>query len=115
MNGAPADAPVNAQEARSDAEGAPMGADNQGAPETPDAPLDAPGCTHPTSFRARAGWRTEVRLGRKDWRYAKGSKSRRRTGKYRDLANVPGGEERITYAERNSEKQRAQKARAKRS
>ena len=114
MNGAPADAPVGAQDGRSGPEDAPMGADTQNGAQGLDAPLDAPGCTHPGGFRARAGWRTEVRLGRNDWRYAKGSKTSRRTGKYRPLGQVPGGEERIDYAKQNSEKQRAQKARAKR-
>lgn len=60
-------------------------------------------------FRALAGWRTEVNLVWRRWRYAKGSKSKRRTGKYRPLDSVPGGEERITYAQQNSERQRAQK------
>lgn len=66
---------------------------------------------HPNAprFRALAGWRTEVNLVWGRWRYARGSKDKRKVGRYRPLDQVPGGEERVNYARQNSERQRAQK------
>ena len=67
---------------------------------------------HPNApmFTTLAGWRTEVNLTWRQWRYAKGSKKTRRLGRYRPLGTVPGGEGRLSYAKQNSERQKAQRA-----
>jgi len=72
---------------------------------------NAPECTqNAPKFKALAGWRTAANLVKGSWRYERGSKSSKRTGRSRPLGTVPGGEERISYAKQNSKRQRDQKA-----
>lgn len=58
----------------------------------------------------RAGWRVEVDLVNRRWRYAQGSKRRRRWTPYMPLEAVPGGLERIRRAQAESERQRRLRA-----
>ena len=50
------------------------------------------------------GWRVEVNLVKRSWRYVKGRGSRRKVGKYRPLATLPGGESRLGLARARSQK-----------
>jgi len=52
------------------------------------------------------GWRVEVDLVNRRWRYARGSKRTRRWTPYYALDSVPGGAERIRKAQEESERQR---------
>jgi hypothetical protein len=52
------------------------------------------------------GWRVEVDLVNRRWRYARGSKRNRRWTPYYALDSVPGGLERIRKAQEESERQR---------
>lgn len=56
---------------------------------------------------SRSGWRVCVDLVNERWRYESGSSKHKKTGSYRPLAQVPGGEARRNYAKANSERQRA--------
>jgi hypothetical protein len=53
----------------------------------------------------QAGWRVEVDLVNRRWRYARGSKRNRRWTPYYALDSVPGGAERIRKAQAESERQ----------
>ena len=54
----------------------------------------------------QAGWRVEVDLVNRRWRYVRGSKRNRRWTPYYALDSVPGGAERIRKAQAESERQR---------
>jgi hypothetical protein len=53
----------------------------------------------------QAGWRVEVDLVNRRWRYARGSKRNRRWTPYYALDSVPGGAERIRKAQAVSARQ----------